>query len=272
MPPEKEYVLGTHDEEIARLRLQHCAWRARALEAWQSAGMQAGQTILDVGCGPGYASVDLAEALGPQSHIVAMDQSERFVQVLETMRRERGLENITVHRGDLDAGEFPPVRAHRVWCRWVLCFVRNPRDVLAKMAAVLEPGGVIALHEYFDYGTWRTAPRCAEVEEFVSAVMTSWRKTGSEPDIALQLPSWLEELGFELNHVRPIIDIVQPGSLTWSWLRSFIRVGRQRLVDMGYLEPCRARIIWQAFNEFEAVAGSRMITPALLEIIARRST
>ena len=64
---DRDYVLGTHDEEIARLGLQHRVWRPRALDAWTRAGFTQGQTLLDVGCGPGHASVDLAELVGPLS-------------------------------------------------------------------------------------------------------------------------------------------------------------------------------------------------------------
>ena len=57
---DRDYVLGTQDEEIQRLRLQHAVWRPRALEAWRRARFNAGQTIVDIDCGPGYASLDLA--------------------------------------------------------------------------------------------------------------------------------------------------------------------------------------------------------------------
>src|SRR6266513_624084 len=53
---ERDYVLGTHDDEVARLGLQHRVWRPRALDAWRRAQFTRGQTILDIGCGPGYAS------------------------------------------------------------------------------------------------------------------------------------------------------------------------------------------------------------------------
>ena len=66
MADEKDYVLGTHDEEIARLGLQHRVWRPRVLDAWRRAGFTLGQTILDVGCGPGHATLDLAEIVGPR--------------------------------------------------------------------------------------------------------------------------------------------------------------------------------------------------------------
>ena len=64
MASSKDYVLGTHDEEIERLGLQHRVWQQRAFEGWRSAGIGPGQTVLDVGCGPGYAALDLAELVG----------------------------------------------------------------------------------------------------------------------------------------------------------------------------------------------------------------
>jgi SAM-dependent methyltransferase len=270
MVSTKDYVLGTHDEEIARLGLQHRAWRQRALDAWRSAGIGPGQTVLDVGCGPGYASLDIAELVGPSGRVVAIDKSERFLRALDATCRERRIDNITSYPADLDAGEFPDVIADRAWCRWVFAFVKNPRAVLARIAAALAPDGVIVLHEYFDYSTWRAAPPRSELEEFVSAVMASWRNNGGEPDIALWLPRWLEELDFEIRSARPVIDVVQPGHLSWSWMATFVEVGRSRLVDLGYLSPSRAESIWQAFTNLQATPGARMITPGVLEIVAAR--
>ena len=270
MVSTKDYVLGTHDEEIERLGLQHRAWRQCVLDLWRSAGIGPGQTVLDVGCGPGYASLDLAELVGPSGRVVAIDKSERFLSTLNATCRERRIDNISAHPVDLDAGEFPHVVADRAWCRWVLAFVKDPRAVLARIAAALAPDGVIVLHEYFDYSTWRAAPRCAELEEFVSAVMASWRDNGGEPDIALSLPRWLEELGFELRRARPVIDVVRPDHPKWTWLATFVEVGRSRLVDLGYMSQGRAESIWQAFIALQATAGTRMITPGVLEIVAER--
>jgi SAM-dependent methyltransferase len=268
MTSEREYVLGTNDEEIARLGLQHRAWKARSLDAWRLAEIGSGHTVLDVGCGPGYASLDLAELVGPSGRVVAIDQSARFLEALGRMCHERGVENVTAYRADLEAGEFVSVLADRMWCRWVLSFVKSPRDVLARMAAALCPGGALVLHEYFDYSTWRTAPRCPEVEEFVDAAMASWRDAGGEPDIGIALPPWIEELGLEIRQVRPIIDIVTTDQASWAWLRAFIDVGRRRLIEMGYLSESRSTAIWRAFTEFEATPRARMITPAVLEIVA----
>src|SRR5690348_8803136 len=100
--------------------------------------------------------------------------------------------------------------------------------------------------------------------------MASWRDNGGEPDIALWLPRWLEELGLKLRSARPIIDVVQLDHLSWTWMASFVKVGRRRLVDLGYLSHSRAESIWRAFVTLEATPGARMITPGVLEIVAAR--
>jgi ubiquinone/menaquinone biosynthesis C-methylase UbiE len=270
MTVANEYVLGTHDEELVRLGLQHRVWRPRVLEAWQAAEIGAGHTVLDLGCGPGYASVDLAEIVGPSGRVVAADKSDRFLAAAESMSRERGLRNIDVRRVDFNTGEFPDVILDRAWARWIFAFVKDPRAVLARLAAALRPGGVLVLHEYFDYATWRMAPRCPEVEQFVAAVMESWRLSGGEPNIALSLLPWLGELGFATRSVRPIVDVVSRDDPQWQWLRSFIDVGRRRLADLGQLSSSEAESLWDAFTAHEAT-DARMITPAVLEIIATRT-
>ena len=271
-PPvdEKEYVLGNHDEEIERLGLQHRVWRPRTLDAWRIAGFTAGNVIMDVGCGPGYASLDLAEIVGPKGRVVAVDRSRRFLDALEAASAARRPTNITMHELDLDEEDLPPVEADGAWLRWVLAFVKHPRDLLGQVAGRLKLGGVLVAHEYFNYSTWQLAPECPELDEFVKAVMESWRADGGEPDIGLNVPAWLSELGFEIRTLNPIIDIVPRSSYVWEWPKAFVETGLRRLVVLGRMKADRADEISAAFAAREAAAGTLMITPAVLETIAVR--
>ena len=61
---ETDYVLGTNDEEIQRLGLQHRVWRPTTLECWRRGRISIGSRVIDIGCGPGYATLDLAEIVG----------------------------------------------------------------------------------------------------------------------------------------------------------------------------------------------------------------
>ncbi|HKQ57749.1 MAG TPA: methyltransferase domain-containing protein [Candidatus Eisenbacteria bacterium] len=267
---ERDYVLGTHDDEIERLALQNRVWRARAHDAWRRAGITVGQTVLDVGCGPGYASLDLAENVGPEGRVVALDRSRRFLDALAAAQQQRGLTNITAYELDLDEDPLPAVRADASWSRWVFAFVKRPRALVERVAGVLKPGGTIIMHEYVDYATWRITPRNAEFEGFVQAVIRQWRKSGGEPDIAMDLPRWLEELGFDIRSLTPIVDIVTPANFIWQWPRTFLDVGLKRMIELGELSRDQARAITESFAELEKKPGTRMMLPTVLEIIATR--
>ena len=270
MADEREYVLGTHDVEVQRLGLQHQVWRDRARDAWRRAGFSAGQTIIDLGCGPGFASLDLAALAGPAGRVVAVDQSARFLAVLEEMARARERSNITTLELDLDAGDRPLPAADAAWARWVFAFVRDPRRLVERLAAALRRGAAVAIHEYFDYATWRVSLPEPELEAFVAAVMASWRGAGGEPDIGLQLPGWLDECGFELQPLRTHVDLVPPGSDGWRWLAAFVHSGLDRLVTVGDLAPDRAAAMAAAMQRAEADPRSLMVTPAVVEMVARR--
>lgn len=89
MAAERDYVLGTHEEELARLGLQHRVWRPVVLDCWQRAGLTAGKRVLDVGAGPGYAAIDLAEIVGSTGEVVALERSQNFVRAMEITRHAR---------------------------------------------------------------------------------------------------------------------------------------------------------------------------------------
>src|SRR6266496_2004890 len=92
MATERDYVLGTHDEELERLGLQHRVWRPAVLDCWQKAGITLGKRVLDVGAGPGYATVDLAEIVGPTGEVVALERSKNFVRAMREACRVRAHE------------------------------------------------------------------------------------------------------------------------------------------------------------------------------------
>ncbi len=268
MAIEREYILGTHDEEIARFALQHRVWRSAVLAAWQRAGFRAGHTLIDVGCGPGNATLDLAELVGPTGRVIALEKSRRFLDALEWCARERGINTIVTHEIDLDRDPLPEFTADGAWCRWALSFMSGPRALLANLRERIRPGGTLVLHEYFDYATWRTDPPSAEIAEFVRVVMHSWRESRGEPDLGLVLPRWCDELGFDVREVRPIVEAAAPTEPKWQWLAAFLESGSKRLEGLATIRREQGEAIREAVARLAANPGTRMITPGLFEIIA----
>jgi len=125
---DRDYVLGTHNEELARLGLQHRVWRSVVLDCWQRAGITVGKRVLDVGAGPGYATVDLAEIVGPTGEIIALERSENFIRAMEQACRARSLSNVKIRQLDLVTDELPRENYDFSWCRWVMYQKAGRRD------------------------------------------------------------------------------------------------------------------------------------------------
>lgn len=265
---ERDYVLGTHDEEVERLGLQHRVWRPAMLDAFRRAGIGPGAEVIDVGAGPGFASADLAEWVGPSGRVLALERSRRFLDALDERARRLDLANIEACELDVAETGFGDGFADASWCRWVLSFVADPRRTIGHVAAALKPGGRAIFHEYADYGAWRTLPPDADLERFRTLVVQSWRDSGGEPDIGLNLPGWLEEAGLEIVEMRPLVHVVRKGEALWEWPASFMASGAGRLAELGYVDAEEAARLATALDRLPE--GSWMITPLVLEVIARK--
>jgi SAM-dependent methyltransferase len=264
-----DYVLGTHDEEIERLGFQHGVWRERAHEAWRSAGLGRGQTVIDLGCGPGFAALDLAEVVGREGRVIALERSPRFQAALRRACEARGIGQVDVRECDLDRDALP-AGVDAAWSRWVFSFVERPRELLERVAGALRVGGRLVVHEYFDYGGWRAVPRERAHEELVAHVMASWRARGGEPNIGLPLLGWIPEVGLEVTGVRAIVEVAAPGSARWEWLRQFAELAIPRLVELGEVSAERGGELAAGWTAFTGRKGIHMVAPALLEIVAVR--
>jgi len=267
---DRDYLLGTHDPELERLGLQHRVWRSAALAAWDRAGITVGSRVIDVGAGPGFATVDLAELVGPTGEVVAVERSSRFAQATEAACPARGFGHVRVHELDLMTEPLPASGMDAAWCRWVACFVSSPRALVDKLAGALRPGGVAVFHEYADYAAWQTCPPGPMHAEFVREVMASWRAAGCEPDIAPALVGHLADAGFAIREATPRAFCVRPKDHGWQWPASFLQVYPDRLVELGRVEASWADRVRREFRAAAANPRTYMVTPLVLEIIAER--
>src|SRR6202167_4814397 len=140
------YLHGHHDSVLRSHR-----WRT----AENSAGyllprLQDADRVLDVGCGPGTITVDLAARV-PHGEVVGIDAAGN---VLEDARQEasrQGRSNVRFDTGDVyhlafNDAAFDVVHAHQV-----LQHLGDPVAALAEMRRVCRPGGLVAARDS-DYG------------------------------------------------------------------------------------------------------------------------
>src|SRR5690349_2742625 len=130
------YTHGHHESVLRSHR-----WRT----AENSAGyllphLVAGQHVLDVGCGPGTITMDLAALVGPTGRVTALEVTEDALDLARAEASRRGVDNVDFRVGNVEALDladdaFDVVHAHQV-----LQHVARPVDALREMARVTRPG------------------------------------------------------------------------------------------------------------------------------------
>jgi ubiquinone/menaquinone biosynthesis C-methylase UbiE len=273
-----EYVLGTHDDELHRLGLQHRLWFVAAHQLWERANIGAGKCILDVGCGPGFASMDMAQLVTKTGCVVGVDESKPYVEFANGQAKSRELEQARFYLGDVtnidqvleaqgvEAGSFDIA-----YVRWVMCFVSDPAAVIGSIAKMLKPGGRLLVQDYFNYASMCVAPRSEAFETVIAAIAKSWKDHGGDSDIMGRLPQIALDHGLELEHLsRAQIPTPRPGSTMWNWPASFWAVFVPKLVEMGYITEAQRGAFFEAWAQLSKNPAAFMHLPPMYEMIATK--
>ncbi len=269
-PTDQPYVLGTHGEELERLRFQHELWRPLAEAAWDRAGLTAGERVLDLGAGPGFAALDLARRVGPTGQVLALEHSPAYVAAGRLLAVEAGLTHLELRQHDLLRDPLPHEGFDLAWMRWVAMFLADLEPLLTQLPLALRPGGRLVLHEYVQWDSFGLHPHGAAIHRFGQAVQRSFRQAGGDPDVNRRLPSLLAARGFRIDALEPLPVLGREGSLAAQWMQRFVMV---------YAHQLQAQGLWSAADQAEALAeieaaaedpGSFWMGPTVLELRATR--
>ncbi|TPV95048.1 MAG: methyltransferase domain-containing protein [Myxococcales bacterium FL481] len=264
------YLLGTHHDELRRLGTQHRVWAEVTAAGWRRAGFGVGQTLLDLGCGPGLTSIDLAHRVGPRGRIIAVDESSCHLDVLTERARQEHVANI--HTVCCDVAAYTPEvgSLDGAYARWIFSSLHDVEGVLSRVAAGLRPGSVLAVLDYFNYRSMTFAPRSATMELVTRALEASWREAGGDLNIQGRLPQLARHCGLELASVEVHAAVARPGEPLWAWPKSFFRSHVPRLVRQGHLTKADADAFFFEWRQHEDREDGFLQLPPLYEVIVRR--
>lgn len=117
--------------------------------------------VLDMGCGPGPQTLDLADAL-PEAKIVAMDLYRPFLDLLKAEVQRRGLDHrVRLVRADMANPGFRDQSADLIWSEGAAYSI-GFANALRRWRPFLRPGGYIAVSE----ATWFSDDRPQEIRDF----------------------------------------------------------------------------------------------------------
>lgn len=183
----------THGHADAVLRSHR--WRT----AENSAGylldhLSPGKRLLDVGCGPGNITLDLAARVAP-GQVVGTDVVESVLAGAEADRAAAGVDSVSFRVGDVydlpfEDDEFDVVHAHQL-----LQHLAEPASALAEMRRVLGPGGLLAVRDS-DYSAFMWSPLDDRLDRWMELHHLATAFNGAEADAGRHLLGWVRAAGF----------------------------------------------------------------------------
>lgn len=269
MDKEQAYILGADAEELFRLGVQHQVWAEEAQHGWRLANFSTGQTILDLGCGPGYCTKELAFIAGEKGKVIGIDKSKKFITFLDGVAKQYGL-NIEAIHTDFDEMQLEPSTLDGMYCRWALAWIPNPKEILKKVVTALKPDGRMVLHEYYDWGLLQTEPKKEALAKAITMTLKSFKDTDNEIDIGRHLSTLLPEIGMKVISIRPMAKIATPQNGVWQWPKTFFQSYFPRLVPQKYLAQEEVTEALLDLEELEKVDGATICTCLMVEIIAEK--
>ncbi|MBO1420090.1 methyltransferase domain-containing protein, partial [Streptomyces sp. FH025] len=245
----------THGYQEAVLR-SHRSRTAADSAAYLLPELRPGQSLLDVGCGPGTITADLAELVGPSGRVVAVDTSAEVLEQAAGYVAGRGAANVEfaladVHRLPYRDGEFDVVHAHQV-----LQHVADPVGALRELRRVTAPGGVVAVRDV-DFASMAWFPEVPALDRWLELYRRTARANGGEPDAGRRLLSWAREAGFaEVTAGAGTWTYATPERRAWwggMWADRVIGTALGRTaVERGFADRAELERIADGWREWSA--------------------
>jgi SAM-dependent methyltransferase len=264
------YTFTHGKKEKRRLLTQHQLWSEESHALWQRAGISQGQVVLDLGCGPGHTTLDLAECVGPAGRVVAVDIDARSLKDLEARRNGH---NIEILIGDVRELALPPASLDVVHARWLFTYL-SPEGIEAvvdRVAMLLKPGGCLIAQEFANYGSATVFPAKPAIARAIAAMEQRIGSDGGSANAGVHLVRAARLAGLEIEDIGATLRVARPGTPLWTWPDEFFALHVPRLtkrpasLSRGDVADFRAE--WTALSQDP---DALFFAWPVLELVARK--
>jgi SAM-dependent methyltransferase len=239
------YTHGHHESVLRSHRWRTAENSAGYLLLFLSPGLR----LLDVGCGPGTITLDLAARVAP-GWTVGVDRDAGVVAQAQRMLDSRSVSGVEFSTADAYALEFDDESFDVVHAHQLLQHLSDPVAALVEMRRVLRPGGVLAVRDS-DYGGFVWAPSDPLLDRWMTLYHDVCYHNGADADAGRSLLGWAQTAGF---------TDIQPTSSTWTFAEPASRqwwgeLWADRVVSSSLAEQAMEYGL-SSRNELKAIAAA----------------
>ena len=240
------YFLGHSSAEQRRLQQQAQELAADSIWLFDQVRLSPGSRVVEIGCGPQGCLEILFDRVGQGGSVVGVEVSEEAVALARAFVSHRQMGNVEVRHADAKATGLPRNTFDLATGRLVLVNVPEPEAIVAEMAALVRPGGVVALHEA-DWGMVLCDPPLPAWDSMIHAFLTYSRANAIDPLIGRRIARLLRTSGLKDVRINPLIHVYDVNHSRRTILPQFAGNLRERMVTGGIMtgdefDGCRQSI------------------------------
>lgn len=235
--------------------------------------LRPGLAVLDVGCGPGTLTVDLARHVDPGPVLGIEPTAGPLAGARE---HAAGVDNVRFAVGDVYALDAPDDTYDVVHAHQVLQHLGDPVCALREMLRVCRPGGVVAARDA-DYAAMFWHPADPRLDRWLTVYRAVAHANGAEPDAARHLQAWARAAGAaSVTTTASVWSYTTPDERAWwggMWAdRILTSAITAQAVEGGFATEAELRDISAAWRDwaadydgwFAVVHGEILCTPVAI--------
>ncbi|KTD62767.1 class I SAM-dependent methyltransferase [Legionella shakespearei] len=194
----ESYILNTNEKARDRLSLQHELYARSSVGLLNEAGIRSGMKVLEIGCGSGAMTLELAKLIGSQGSLLAIDLSQ--AQLDHVQKLTEAHRNIRFKLWDVnyltDLGE----QFDFIYCRMVLHHVADAHPVIQQIRSCLKPGGIIVCEEPSIFDSTFCSPPSEAYIQFTQWARNCFISNKRDFEIAHRLEQEFASSDFNVTH------------------------------------------------------------------------
>lgn len=189
------YILQVGKNGQERLKILNKIHNPHSLNFLQEGCLQEGMKVLDIGCGTGIMSCEIATRVGPLGRVTAVDIRQEQIDLAEEEAKKRELENVKFLKLSADAIETLEKGFDLIYSRFLLSHIPNDEEVLEQALSLLKPGGKIIIEDTAGIDCNVCFPPSNAYNEWVKAVQMQAKIQNTDFNIGYKLPYLLKKRG-----------------------------------------------------------------------------
>jgi ubiquinone/menaquinone biosynthesis C-methylase UbiE len=231
------------------------------------AGVGAGMRCIDLGCGGGEVTFELAQLVAPDGAVIGVDMDEIKLALAREVAAERGIANVEFRAQNVNDWD-EPAAYDVVFSRFLLQHLSYPVELLRRMWAAVRLGGALIVEDA-DFDGWCCHPPSDGFTFFLRAYSQVIARSGGDHTVGRKLYHYFLDAGISEPHVALIHPVYLAGEGKTLPL-STLEATTAAILAEGVASPDEAHAAIENLAKFTADPFSLMAGPRIFQVWSRR--